>query len=249
MRAYVREMAKAGVDSIKFLLSSDEAFSPGGSQQLTYAEDEVAAIGEQARESGVTLACHCQAAPAVKLAVKHGFRILYHCTHADEEALDMLEAKKDQLFVAPAIGLLYTRTYEGEKFGVTRDGPKNMGAAAGLERTQKLYPKMRKRGIRVLPGGDYGFPYNPIGTNARDLQWFVELLGYTPTEALVAATKLGGELMGRGDLLGQVKAGYLADLLLVDGDPTRDVRVMQDHSRLLTIMKDGKFHKRQKGSE
>jgi imidazolonepropionase-like amidohydrolase len=248
MRAYVQEMAKAGVDSIKFLLSSDEAFSPGGSQQLTYAEDEVAAIGAQARESGVMLACHCQAAQAVKLAVKNGFRILYHCTHADEEALDMLEAKKDELFVAPAIGLLYTRTYEGEKFGVTRDGPKNMGAAAGLERTQKLYPKMRKRGIRVLPGGDYGFPYNPIGTNARDLQWFVELLGYTPTEALVAATKLGGELMGRGELLGQVKAGYLADLLLVDGDPTRDVRVMQDHSKLLTIMKDGKFHKRDNGS-
>jgi imidazolonepropionase-like amidohydrolase len=248
MRAYVREMAKAGVDSIKFLLSSDEAFSPGGSQQLTYAEDEVAAIGAQARESGVMLACHCQAAQAVKLAVKNGFRILYHCTHADEEALDMLEEKKDQLFVAPAIGLLYTRTYEGEKFGVTRDGPKNMGAAAGLERTRKLYPKMRKRGIRVLPGGDYGFPYNPIGTNARDLQWFVELLGYTPTEALVAATKLGGELMGRGDLLGQVKAGYLADLLLVDGDPTRDVRVMQDHGKLRMIMKDGKFHKRHNGS-
>ena len=103
---------------------------------------------------------------------------------------------------------------------------------------------MRKRGIRVLPGGDYGFPYNPIGRNARDLQWFVELLGYTPVEALVAATRLGGELMGRGELLGQVKAGYLADLLLVDGDPTRDVRVMQDHDKLAVIMKDGKFHKR-----
>jgi imidazolonepropionase-like amidohydrolase len=109
---------------------------------------------------------------------------------------------------------------------------------------QKLYPQMRKRGIRVLPGGDYGFPYNPIGRNARDLQWFVELLGYTPTEALVAATRLGGELMGRGELLGQVKPGYLADLLLVDGDPTRDVRVLQDQDRLAMIMKDGKFHKR-----
>jgi imidazolonepropionase-like amidohydrolase len=103
---------------------------------------------------------------------------------------------------------------------------------------------MRKRGIRVLPGGDYGFPYNPIGRNARDLQWFVELLGYTPIEALVAATKLGGELMGRGELLGQVKPGYLADLLLVDGDPTRDVRMLQDQDKLAMIMKDGKFHKR-----
>ena len=244
MRAYVWEMARAGVDSIKFLLSSDEAFSPGGSQRLTYTEDEVAAIGDEARQSGVTLACHSQAAQAVKLAVKHGFRILYHCTHADEEALDMLEAKKDELFVAPAIGLMYARSYEAEEFGITREIAAKLGAVSALERMQKLYPEMRKRGIRVLPGGDYGFPYNPIGRNARDLQWFVELLGYTPTEALVAATRLGGELMGRGDLLGQMKAGYLADLLVVDGDPTRDIRVMQDHGKLSVIMKDGKFHKR-----
>ena len=244
MRAYVREMAKAGVDSIKFLLSSDEAFTPGGSQQLTYTEEEVAAIGAQARESGLFLACHAQAAQAVKLGAKHGFRILYHCSHADEEALDLLEAKKDQLFVAPAIGLMYARSYEAESFGITREAAEKLGAPFTLERMQKLYPKMRKRGIRVLPGGDYGFPYNPIGRNARDLQWFVELLGYTPTEALVAATRLGGELMGRGELLGQVKPGYLADLLLVDGDPTRDVRVLQDQNRLAMIMKDGKFHKR-----
>ena len=78
----------------------------------------------------------------------------------------------------------------------------------------------------------------------RDLQWFVELLGYTAVEALVAATKLGGELMGGGDKLGQIKAGYLADLLVVDGDPTRDVRILQDASRLSLIMKDGKVHKR-----
>src|SRR5437016_12450656 len=66
----------------------------------------------------------------------------------------------------------------------------------------------------------------------------------SPVEALVAATKLGGELMGRGDKLGQIKAGYLADLLVVDGDPTRDVRILQDASRLALTMKDGKVHKR-----
>jgi len=243
MRAYVRDMAKAGVDSIKFLLSSDEAFKPNGSQTLTYTEEEAAAIGDEAHECGVWLACHAQAAEAVKLAVKHGFRIVYHCAYADEEALDMLEAKKDEIFVAPAIGLMYTRTYEAESFGLTRSGAGNLGAAVHLERMQELYPKMRKRGIRVLPGGDYGFPYNPIGTNARDLEWFVKLLGYTPTEALVAATALGGELMGR-EPLGQVKSGYLADLLLVDGDPTADIRLLQDQEKLLIVMKDGKIHKR-----
>jgi imidazolonepropionase-like amidohydrolase len=244
LRAYVQQMAKAGVDSIKFLLSSDDAFTPGGSQKLTYGEDEVAAIGDEARKRGVYLACHAQAAEAVKRAARHGFRIVYHCSHADEEALDLLEAKKDEIFVAPAIGLIYTRAHEAAKWGIRRGTKKDMGAPAQLERMQKLYPKMRKRGIRVLPGGDYGFPYNPIGTNARDLQWFVELLGYTPVEALVAATRHGGELMGGGDKLGQIKAGYLADLLVIDGDPTRDVRILQDASRLSLIMKDGKIHKR-----
>lgn len=245
MRAYVREMAKAGVDSIKFLLSSDDAFEPNGSQTLPYTEEEVAAIGDEARNCGVWLACHAQAAGAVKLAVKHGFRIVYHCSYADTEALDMLEARKDEMFVAPAIGLMYTRTYEAESFGVARSGPGNLGAAIHLERMQELYPKMRKRGIRVLPGGDYGFPYHPIGTNARDLEWFVTLLGYTPTEALVAATRLGGELMGR-EPLGQVKPGYLADLLLVDGDPTADISLLQDPDKLLMVMKDGQLHKKPK---
>jgi imidazolonepropionase-like amidohydrolase len=243
MRAYVRDMAKAGVDSIKFLLSSDDAFKPNGSQTLTYTEEEVAAISDEARNCGVWLACHAQAAKAVKLAVKNGFRIVYHCSYADEEALDMLEAKKDQIFVAPAIWLMYTRTYEAESFGVTRSGPGNLGAAVHLERMRELYPKMRKRGIRVLPGGDYGFPYNPIGTNARDLEWFVKLLGYTSTETLVAATKFGGELMGR-EPLGQIKSGYLADLLLVDGDPAADIRLLQDQEKLVMVMKDGNFHKR-----
>jgi imidazolonepropionase-like amidohydrolase len=104
---------------------------------------------------------------------------------------------------------------------------------------------MRRRGIRVLPGGDYGFPYNPIGRNARDLQLFVELFDFSPAEALMAATKWGGELMGR-EPLGLVQPGYLADLLLVDGDPTDDVRILQDHDRLLMILKDGAFHKRER---
>lgn len=241
LRDYVRRMADQRIDSIKFLLSSDDGFEPNGSQIITYTEEEVAAIGRQARESNVYLATHAQAAQAVKLAVKHGFRILYHCSHADTEALDMLEARKHEVFVAPAAGLLYSRIHEAKDFGVD---PVAMGSVSGLERMQRIYPEMRKRGIRVLPGGDYGFPYNPIGRNARDLQLFVELFGYTPTETLVAATKWGGELMGKGEAIGLLAPGYFADVLVVDGDPTRDVRVLQDHAKLTMIMKDGAFHKR-----
>jgi imidazolonepropionase-like amidohydrolase len=61
-----------------------------------------------------------------------------------------------------------------------------------LEAMQALYPELRRRGLRVLPGGDYGFPNNPIGRNARDLGLFVKLFGYSPLEALRAATSYGG---------------------------------------------------------
>jgi imidazolonepropionase-like amidohydrolase len=101
--------------------------------------------------------------------------------------------------------------------------------------------KMHKRGIRVLPGGDYGFAFTPHCQNARDLEFFVRYLGLTPMEALLSATKYGAQIMMKGDELGQVKDGYLADLLLVDGDPLADITVLQERSRLLAVMKDGQF--------
>jgi imidazolonepropionase-like amidohydrolase len=241
LRAYVHAMKAQGCDTIKFLMSSDEAFQKGGSQTLMYSEEETQAIGEAAREAGVWLACHAQASEAVKRAVRAGFRAIFHCTYADEEALDLLEAHKDSLFVAPAPGLLYARCFEAQDFGIGPDEAAAMGATSGLELMQKIVPEMKKRGIRVLPGGDYGFPYNPVGRNARDLDIFVKLFGYSPIEALVAATKLGGELMDMP--LGQIKAGYLADLLLVDGDPTADVTILQDKANLRAIMKGGTFYK------
>ena len=95
----------------------------------------------------------------------------------------------------------------------------------------------------MVPGGDYGFAWTPQGTNARDLEHFVKLFGYTPTEALLSATKVGGELMALGDELGQVKEGYLADLLLVRGNPVQDVSLLQHQDNLAMIMKDGAVHK------
>ena len=116
---------------------------------------------------------------------------------------------------------------------------------------------MRKRGIRILPGGDYGFAWIKHGTNAKDLEYLVTYVGFTPMEALlsatklgfspmetvVAATKLGGELMGRPGELGVVKAGALADLLLVEGDPLANIEILQDRTALRMIMKDGALHK------
>jgi imidazolonepropionase-like amidohydrolase len=241
MRAYIKSCADLGLDSVKLLLSGDDNFTPNGSQELAYDEDEVAAAGDEARKRGIWLACHAQAAEAVKLGLRHGFRVLYHCSYADSEALDQLEAKKSEIFVAPAVGLAHGAIHADPSLNLPDALVQRGHKILALQR--KLVPELRRRGVRVLPGGDYGFPHTPIGRNARDLQLFVEHFSYTPAEALMAATLWGGEIMGMGDELGLVKEGYLADLLLVDGDPTEDITIMQDKDRLLMIMKDGAYHK------
>lgn len=227
---------------MKLLLSSDEGFEPGRANRLLYSEQQVAAISQAAAEAGLWLACHAQAAEAVKMAVRHGFRAIYHCTMADEEALDLLEAHRERVFVAPAPGLLYARIHEAEAFGIDRKEAEHMGAVSGLDSMQRLIPEMKRRGIRVLPGGDYGFPYNPVGRNARDLELFVNLFGFSPAEALVAATRQGAELM---DLpVGEIQPGKLADVLLIDGNPLDDITILQDQNKIVTVMKDGRFHRR-----
>jgi len=76
--------------------------------------------------------------------------------------------------------------------------------------------------------------WNPHGTYERDLLLFVDVLGFTPMETLVAATRMGGEIMGMANELGQIKLGYLADVLLVDGNPLADIKRLQDQDALLS---------------
>ncbi len=242
VRAFIKQCADIGAKSVKFLLSGESALKPGASMQLLYSEEEIAAAGEQARASGVWLTGHAHAAGAIKMGVRHGFRILYHCTYADTEALDLLEARRQDIFVAPTIGIVQA-TLDAKPpphFDMTH---MKQDAATVLEHQIKLVPELRRRGIRVLPGGDYGFPFNPNGRNARDLELFVRHFGYTAGDALVAGTRLGAELIGLGQELGRIRPGYIADLLLVDGDPTRDVAILQNKSKLLAIMQNGRFHK------
>ncbi len=238
IRRVCRLLAREGVDLLKLNLSGDLGTSAFPSEATPMTEAEVAAAMEVARAAGLRVAAHCRSAESVMLALRHGVEVIYHANYADERALDALEAARDRVFVGPALGLTY-----------------NLSQTAGLPAARArafqheldvsidVVSRLRKRGIRVLPGGDYGFPATPHGTYARDLWLFVEILGFTPMETLVAATRLGGELMGQPGQLGVVRPGALADLLLVDGDPLVDIALLQDCARLRMIMKDGVLHK------
>jgi imidazolonepropionase-like amidohydrolase len=115
-----------------------------------------------------------------------------------------------------------------------------MGYELELEAACKSMKAMLKRGIRVLPGGDYGFAWAPHGENAKDLEYFVKYLGMSPMETLISATRWGGQMMMKKDL-GEIREGWLADLLLVDGDPLSNIAILQDKHKLLAVMKDGEF--------
>ena len=192
---------------------------------------------------GKRLIVHARSAGSVKQALRHGIDLIYHASFTDTETLDMLEARKDRHFVAPGIAILYAMLNEAEAYGITRAKAVNMGYQIEWEAAIESMAKMHKRGIRVLPGGDYGFAFTPHCQNARDLEFFVKYVGMTPMEAILSATKHGGAIMMQGDELGQLKEGFLADALLIDGDPLSNLAVLRDPTRLLAVMKDGVFHK------
>jgi imidazolonepropionase-like amidohydrolase len=206
------------------------------------SDEEVAIAAREAKVRGKRLACHARSTESVKQAMRHGIEVIYHASFADEEALDMLEAQKDKVFVAPGLSVIIRLLNEGEVVGIDNKTAKNMGYELELEAAVKSMKAMLKRGIRVLPGGDYGFAWAPHGENAKDLEYFIKYLGMTPMETLISATRWGGQMMMKKDL-GEIREGWLADLLLVDGDPLSNIAILQDKTKLLAIMKDGEFCK------
>lgn len=242
MRQIVRMFVKLGVDHLKINLSG-EYIAGIPAEANPFSEEEIAMLASEAKLAGKRVAAHARSNESVKTCVKHGFELVFHASFADEEALDMLEANKDKHFVVPGLGWLINTLYNASEFGITEEIASNMGYARELEVASESLSKMHKRGIRVLPGGDYGFAWMPHGTNARDLEYLVQYVGMTPKEALVSATKYGGELMQRPDELGLIKEGYLADIILVDGNPIHDLSLLQDPEKILMVMKDGEIFK------
>jgi imidazolonepropionase-like amidohydrolase len=242
VRRAARMFAREGVDNLKVHLSGDLGpSSAASSEQTPMSQAELEALVEVARVSELNLVCHARSAASVKSALKYGIGIINHANYADEEALDGLEQAKDWAMVIPAIGITHALAYSDGKWDFPRHRMPLFQRE--LEITIATVQEMRKRGIRVLPGGDYGFVYTPHGDYARDLELFVDLLGFSPAETLIAATRLGSHVMGMPDEIGIIRAGAYADLLLVDGDPLRDIRIMQDREALRMIMKDGRPHK------
>jgi imidazolonepropionase-like amidohydrolase len=242
-RKVARELVREGVDTLKINPSGDEFVPHARAHQTVMTEAEIAAVCEVGQMHGKRVAAHARSAQSVKLCLKHGVEVIYHATLVDDEACAALEAARERVFVAPTLGISYTTLHEAGKWGITTEMAEQMGVRSELMSGIANMKELKKRGVRILPGGDYGFAWNPIGTDARDIEHFVKLLGFSPMDAIVSATRLGGEIMMMGSELGQVLPGFLADLIMVDGDPLADVSLLQRADRIRCVMKDGVFHK------
>jgi len=239
----INTFADAGVDNVKLSMSGDEILEDLRAEDSTFPDELVAAGVEAAHAKGIRVCSHARSDESIRQCLQYGVDILYHCSFISNESMDALEAQKDRVYVAPAINILYSTLLvaEKEEFGFKK--------AAVAKYTRELdiciaaLKEMKRRGIKVLPGGDYGFAWTPHGSY-QDLELFVNLLDYTPMEAILSATALGGELMMHPHELGKVQPGYYADLILVDGNPLEDISILTaTKGKLDVIMINGQIHR------
>ncbi len=238
MRRVVGQQCELGVRVIKLMVSGD-GIVPGHPSQTTYMDDAmVAAAVEEAEAHGAFVTVHARSTDGVRMAVRNGVRIVHHATYLDDAAIAELTAARDDVWVCP--GLHYLRAVvdgRAEPYGIERERVEQALYPDELQAAIDGYRKLHSNGVRIVAGGDFGHQWTKHGTYAAELAAYVELLGFSPLEALLTATANAGPLVG--ERLGRIGEGYLADLVLVDGDPVADVRTLLDPARVGPVVKGG----------
>lgn len=240
MREVIRHHVALGVDNIKLSMSGEQITETRDAQDCYYTDEETAACVDEAHRHGKRLCVHARARDSVTMCIRHSVDIIYHASWIDDEGMDMLEAHKHKHMVAPGLNWLIGTIYDSAAFGYGFERAEQVGYKKELDVAVKGLKEMHRRGITVLPGGDYGFPWTPHGTYARDLEHFVKWLDFTPMESIVAATAGVAKLFMREDQLGKIKPGFFADCILVDGNPVENISVLQEHDKLNVIMINGR---------
>ncbi len=244
VRKAVRTLSKNGVDVVKVMIDGELISSGGGIKPgvLGFTDEELEVLVSEAHHRGMRVACHARSAAAVKQAVRGGVDFIGHANYLDDEALELLEANRDQIFVGPAVAWEITFLEHYQSFGFKTGSREHEGYAAELEATQQSVKRMRDVGVRVLVGGDYGLNITPHGTYAKELQYFTDYFGFSPSQALQAATKHGGEAFMPEGHLGTLEAGKIADMVVLNDNPLENITILQDPDNIVAVIKDGAIY-------
>ncbi len=230
IRRAVREEAKNGAEIIKLFVTRGHG-TGGSGNDWDMAPEEIEMAVRTATERGIKTRAHVSSRDAVLFCIDTGIHIIDHGDGFDERCIERITARgaflipslwfpKRMMQIAP--GIPYTEAMKPE-----------------FDAMAAILPKANAAGVKLLTGDDFGAAGVDHGTYAEELILYVNEIGIPALDVIRWATKHGAEAMGLGDQTGTIQQGKLADLLVIDGDPSADITVLRDRTRLLAIIKGG----------
>ncbi len=231
---WTRRHIKYGADWIKLHATGSLSGRPG--ELMVWSREEVRAACNAAKDLGVPVMAHCRNPESVKICAEEGVSLILHASFMDDEGLEAVV--ENDVAICPTFTFLANLADFGSKVGAS-PGMEDIFRGE-IEQTAKMIRKAYDAGIRLVSGSESGFALTPYGHwHARELEIFVEVLGLSEVEAITTATKNGAWTMRMEDHLGTLEEGKLADVIIIDGDVTSDITMLNDKSRLNEVISRG----------
>lgn len=232
-RRAAREQLKLGADNIK-MMATGGGMSPGPGTVAQLTIEEMKAAVEEAVKFEKVTAAHAIGVDGIHNALKAGVRTIEHGTFLDDAGIELFLEKK--AYLVPTLAAFKTIKY-GRAGGVPEHHIKKVEYYQTAHEAN--LQKAIAAGVKIVAGTDAGTPFNYHGENAYELECLVRN-GLSEMDAIKSATQLAAEALQLHDL-GVVAAGKIADLLVVDGDPLRDIRLLQEKQRIKQVYKGGQL--------
>lgn len=231
----VRRQVKDGADCIKIHVTGSIPTRSGEIQVWT--REELKVVCDTAHDLGVRVTAHCRGDKATLDSVMAGVDIIWHASFLGDASLEAIIDKK--VPVGPVFTFLANLSEFGHKAGATSSAKSIF--AGELENTGAKLRQAYDAGVKLLCGSESGFSMTPYGHwHAREMEVFVKHLGMTPLQAITCGTKDNAIALDQDGETGCIAAGYRADVLVLDGDPSKDISLLGDKSLFRHLFCRGK---------